>query len=100
MHELVFKSGGTTYEMILLSGSPDADITYGYKYSRFCKRNISIHKFQQITCRDDYTFNLFFPLLVINELILKSRETTNVCKGYVISNFKLWLFTKAFAITY
>jgi hypothetical protein len=60
IHELVFKSRGTTYEMILLSGSPDADIPYGYKYSHFCKRKISIHKFQQITCGDDYTFNLFF----------------------------------------
>ncbi len=60
IHELVFKSRGTTYEMILFSGSPDADITYGYKCSYFCKRKISIHKFQQITCLDDYTLNLFF----------------------------------------
>jgi hypothetical protein len=65
----------------------------------FVRERLSIHKFQQITCRDDYTFNLFFPLVVINELILKSRETTNVCKGYSVSNFKLWLFTKVFAIT-
>ncbi len=79
IHELVFKSRGTPYEMILFSGSPDADITYGYECSYFCKRKISIHKFQQITCRDDYTFNLlFFPSVVINELILKSKETTNV----------------------
>ncbi len=41
----------------------------------------------------------FFPLVVINEVFLKSRETTNVCKGYAVSNFKLWLFTKVFAIT-